>query len=43
MGAGLLARDMKQYQLMIGQFHLTPVLEKWTELRQLIGQCGPKQ
>lgn len=36
MGAGLLARDMKQYQLLMGQFHLSAVLEKWTELRQLV-------
>jgi hypothetical protein len=38
MGAGLLARDMKQYQQVISAFHLTSVLDKWTELRQLIGQ-----
>lgn len=36
MGAGLLARDMKQYQLMVSHFHLNPVLEKWMELRQLV-------
>ena len=36
MGAGLLARDMKLYQTMISHFHLTIVLDKWTELRQLI-------
>jgi hypothetical protein len=38
MGAGLLARDMKQYQQVISAFHLASVLDKWTELRQLIGQ-----
>jgi hypothetical protein len=36
MGAGLLARDMKQYITMVSHFHLQPVLEKWNELRQLV-------
>lgn len=38
MGAGLLARDMKQYQLVMAKFRVPVVLEKWTELRQLIGK-----
>jgi hypothetical protein len=39
MGAGLLARDMKEYQRVVGGsgcFHLQPVQDKWSELRQLI-------
>ena len=36
MGAGLLARDMKEYQRVISLFHLSAVLEKWAELRQLV-------
>jgi hypothetical protein len=34
-GAGLLARDMKQYQVVFSSFHLAAVLDKFTELRQL--------
>lgn len=35
-GAGLLARDLKQYQQVISSFHLAVVVDKWSELRQLI-------
>ncbi len=36
MGAGLLARDMKEYQRVVGSFHLASVSDKWSELRQIV-------